>query len=133
MCNIRLLYCQYAKLQHSRLLRFFLVGMLNTVVGYSIFLTALWVGFHYSVAIMVATVLGTLFNFKSTGVMVFKSHDHSRLWRFVMIYILLYAVNVTGMTILIKFGLPTWFSAMLLLLPLAFLSYFLNSRYVFLS
>jgi len=133
MCDIRFFCCQYAKLQHGRLLRFFLVGALNTVVGYTIYITALWMDFHYSVAIMVATVLGTLFNFKSTGAIVFKSHDCSRLWRFVMIYILLYAINVIGVTVLIKFGLPAWFSGMLLLLPLAFLSYFLNSRYVFLS
>jgi len=110
-----------------------LVGVLNTAVGYSLFLIALWAGLHYSAAIALATILGTLFNFKSTGVIVFQSHDHARLLRFVMVYGLVYAVNVVGVATLLQFGLQAWFAGLLLLLPLALLSYVLNSRYVFAS
>jgi len=117
----------------TRLLKFLLVGALNTIVGYIIFLLVLWVGLHYSIAIAVSSILGTLFNFKSTGILVFQSRGHSQLLRFIMVYGLLYALNVAGMTALLRFGLQAWLAGLLLVLPLALLSYYLNSRYVFLS
>lgn len=118
---------------NTRLLKFLLVGVLNTAVGYSIFLIALWIGLHYSAAIAVATVLGTLFNFKSTGTMVFRSRDNSRLFRFIMVYGMIYLLNVAGIAALLQFGFQEWFAGLCLLLPLALVSYILNSRYVFSS
>lgn len=118
---------------NRRLLKFLAVGVLNTVVGYSIFFIGLQFGLHYSFAIAVATVLGTLFNFKSTGAMVFRSHDNARLFRFIIVYGVVYLLNVAGVAVLVRLGLPEWFSGMVLLLPLALVSYFLNSRYVFSS
>lgn len=114
-----------------RLLKFLLVGGLNTAFGYSVFVVGLWAGLHYSAAIAVATVLGTLFNFKSTGTLVFRSRDNSRLWRFVAVYGVVYALNVLGVAVLLRLGVPEWLGGLLLALPLAILSYGLNSRYVF--
>ncbi|WP_443113612.1 GtrA family protein [Herbaspirillum seropedicae] len=119
--------------RNLQLLKFLLVGVLNTAVGYSIFLIALWAGLHYSIAIAVATVLGTLFNFKSTGTMVFRSHDNSRLIRFIMVYGVIYLLNVAGIALLRRFEFQEWLAGLFLLLPLALLSYVLNSRFVFSS
>jgi putative flippase GtrA len=118
---------------NTKPLKFLLVGVLNTAVGYSIFLIALWTGLHYSVAIAVATVLGTLFNFKSTGTMVFRSRDNSRLIRFIIVYGVIYLLNVVGVAVLLQVGFQEWLAGLFLLLPLALVSYLLNSRYVFLS
>ena len=118
---------------NRRLLKFLVVGVLNTVVGYSIFFIGLQFGLHYSVAIALATVLGTLFNFKSTGAMVFHSQDNTRLFRFVIVYGVVYLLNVIGVAVLTRLGLPEWCAGLVLLLPLALVSYSLNSRYVFSS
>lgn len=118
---------------NTRLLKFLIVGILNTAVGYTIFLIGLQIGLHYSIAIAIATVLGTLFNFKSTGAMVFRSHDNSRLFHFIIVYCVIYFLNVAGVATLLLFGLQEWLAGLLLLLPLALVSYFLNSRYVFSS
>ncbi|TCR03915.1 GtrA family protein [Neorhizobium sp. JUb45] len=115
----------------SRLLRFLLVGVLNTVVGYSVYVLGLWAGLHFATAIAVATVLGTLFNFKSIGSLVFADKDHTKLPRFVMVYVVVYLVNVTGVGGLVRLGIADWLGGLILLIPLALLSYFLNSRYVF--
>jgi putative flippase GtrA len=115
----------------TKLLKFLLVGVLNTAFGYSVFIICLWAGLHYSAAIAFATVLGTLFNFKSIGALVFRSHDNSRLFRFVGVYCVVYVVNVLGVGILLRFGVVEWLGGLILLLPLALLSYSLNSRYVF--
>lgn len=122
-----------AALRNTRFMKFLMIGMLNTVVGYSIFLIGLKIGLHYSVAIAMATVLGTLFNFKSTGAIVFSSDDNSRLLRFIVVYCIIYFLNVTGVTALRQVGLQEWLAGLLLLFPLALISYYLNSRYVFSS
>jgi len=127
------LFRRYSNWRETRLLKFFLVGALNTAVGYGLFLIALWIGLHYSAAIAVATVLGMLFNFKSTGILVFQSRDPARLWRFIAVYGVLYLINLGGVGTLLHVGLPAWLAGLLLVLPLALLAYFLNSRYVFSS
>lgn len=117
--------------RNPRVLKFLMVGALNTAVGYSIFVVCLWAGLHYSASIAIATVLGTLFNFKSTGNLVFESSDNSRLYRFLAAYFVVYVINVAGVGMLVLFGVPEWLAGLTLLLPLALLSYILTSRYVF--
>ncbi len=118
-------------LSTSRLFKFLLVGVLNTVVGYGIYVLGLWVGLHYASAITVATVLGTLFNFRSIGGLVFSDKDHSKLPRFVMVYVVVYLLNVIGVGVFVRLGIAEWLSGLILLIPLALLSYTLNSRFVF--
>jgi putative flippase GtrA len=114
-----------------RFARFLLVGGINTLFGYSVYAVALWFGAHYSLAIALSTVLGVLFNFKSTGTLVFRSSDNSLLFRFVLVYAALYAVNVAAVTVLLRLGFSTYQSGLLMVLPLAFLAFSLNTRYVF--
>lgn len=115
----------------SRLIRFLFVGMMNTVVGYSLYALGLWAGLHYSTAIVVATVLGILFNFKSTGGLVFQSRDNSRLLRFIAVYGVLCLVNTVGVGLLLLLGIAEWLGGMYMIPALAVLSFVLNRRYVF--
>lgn len=115
----------------NRLFKFLVVGLLNTFVGYSLYILSLWAGLHYAAALAVATVLGTLFNFKSIGRLVFSDGDHSKLPRFLLVYSMVYLVNVIGVGLLAQIGIAEWLGGLLLLLPLALLSYSLNSRFVF--
>jgi putative flippase GtrA len=122
----------------SRLLRgevrfanYLLVGGLNTLFGYGVFAALIWAGLHYSLAIALSTVLGTLFNFKSTGSLVFKSKDNSRILHFLLVYAIVYGVNVLCVGLLLRFGLNAYYSGLVMILPLAILAYGLNSRFVF--
>lgn len=122
------------RIRHSRrFLRFLLVGGINTAFGYGAFVACLWLGMHYAMAVAVATMLGVLFNFKSTGTLVFKSRDNRKLPRFVGVYAIVYLANVVGIAILLRCGAPEWLGGLILILPCAILSYILNSRYVFSS
>jgi len=114
-----------------RFLGFLIVGGINTAFGYGMFVLCLWLGMHYAVAAAVATVLGVLFNFMSTGGLVFKNRDHRRLPWFIGVYIIIYCINVTGLALLLRVGIPAWLGGLLLILPCAIVSYVLNSRYVF--
>lgn len=114
-----------------RFFNYLLVGGLNTLFGYGVFMLMIWAGFHYSLAIAGSTVLGTLFNFKSTGALVFKSHDNSRIIRFVLVYGFVYCMNVLSVGLLIRLGINAYYSGMIMILPLALLAYRLNSQFVF--
>ena len=52
--------------------KFVLVGILNTAFGYLVFALLLFLGLHYTLAVILSTIAGVLFNFKTTGTLVFK-------------------------------------------------------------
>ena len=115
----------------ARFVRFLLVGGLNTAFGYGVFVGCLWLDMHYAIAGAISTVLGVLFNFKSTGSLVFRSRDNEKLPHFVSVYIVTYVFGTVCVGIFLRFGVPEWQSALILILPSAILSYLLNSRFVF--
>jgi putative flippase GtrA len=115
----------------KKLLRFLVVGVLNTFVGYTIYAACLFFGLHYSAAIGLATVLGVLFNFNSIGALVFNSKDKRKLPKFVAVYIFVYCINVISVGFLLFIGQPAWLGGLIMVLPLALISFYLNSRFVF--
>lgn len=106
---------------------------MNTIFGYSLFSLFMWLGLHYSVSIGLATILGALFNFKTIGGLVFASHDNAKIFKFMMVYAIVYMVNIVGMYLMLKIESNAYLSGAILLLPLAILSYFLNSKLVFIG
>lgn len=111
--------------------RFLLVGGLNTAFGYGVFVACLWLGMHYALAGAISTVLGVLFNFKSTGNLVFRSKGNRNLPRFLAVYAVIYLVNLLALGVMLHFGIPEWLGGLILLLPSAILSYVLNRQFVF--
>jgi len=112
-------------------IRFLLAGGLNTAFGYGCFSLLLYIGLHYSVALFIATLLGILFNFKTTGALVFKSSNNFLIWRFLLVYILIYGVNVLGVKAFSLAGITPYLGGAILLLPIATLSFILQKRFVF--
>jgi len=71
------------KLKEVLFYRYLVVGIGNTVFGYSIFMLFLYIGLHYSVAVLLSTIIGILFNFYMYGRVVFKSNSWELLGKFV--------------------------------------------------
>lgn len=113
------------------LLRFAAVGLLNTAFGYCVYAVMLWVGLNYAAAAAVGTVLGVLFNFKTTGSLVFRSNDNRLILRFVGVYTLVYMTNVAGLASLTIMGLSAYIAGLVMLLPAAMLAFLLNKKWVF--
>ena len=116
---------------NNRFCRFLAVGVLNSLFGYGCYAVFLYVGLHYSVALLLATVIGVLFNFKTTGALVFKSHNNRLIFRFFITYGVVYIVNVLLIDVLDIFGINVYYSGAILILPMAVLAYILNARFVF--
>ena len=116
--------------QH-RFSRFILVGGLNTAVGYSLFLVALAIMPTTFSALFVANILAILFNFMTTGSLVFGARDSRLLPRFFGVYAVMFVYNSIGLTFLEDMGVRAWVGGLVLLPSSVVISYLLNQRFVF--
>jgi putative flippase GtrA len=118
-------------LARSRLLRFLVVGGLNTAFSYGIYALLLFVGLNYAVANFAALVAGILFGFKTTGTLVFDNPDNRLLGRFVVCWMLIYLVNVACITALLEVGIDKYLAGALPIPAIAALSYAGQKYFVF--
>jgi len=115
-----------------RFILFLFVGVLNTAFGYGLFALFIWLGLHYSLAVLFSTILGVLFNFKTIGGIVFKDGNNRLIFRFIAVYVFLYVLNVTGLKLFDMAGLTNkYISGAILLMPMAVISFLLNKKFVF--
>lgn len=115
----------------KQLLKFLSVGVMNTVFGYSLFAILIYIGLHYTLAVLMGTVIGLIFNFKTTGKIVFDSTDNRLIGKFFIVYGIIYVCNIIGLYFLGKMSIDIYISGALLIVPLALLSFVLNKKYVF--
>jgi putative flippase GtrA len=115
----------------GRFVRFLLVGGLNTAFGYGVYALTLFLGAHYAVAATLSTVLGVLFNFFTTGTLVFGQRDPSRLHRFVAVYVVTWAVGILALKAARALEIDLYLAGFVLLLPSAGLSFLLLRTFVF--
>ena len=116
--------------KYIEIYKYLIVGGVNTVVGYSIFAIIIFFGFHYSLAVLIATILGVLFNFQSYGRLVFKNHSWYFLGRYITVYIFIYFVNLILLLIFDLLVSNLYISGLMVTPFMAYLGYLLNKRYV---
>ena len=112
-------------------MKFLIVGCINTLFGYLAFALFIFWGFHYAISSLLATILGVLFNFKTTGAFVFQNKDNSRLLHFFCVYGVWYICNVVSLKILGSLGIEMYLAGAIVLFPLAIVSFVLNKFFVF--
>ena len=117
-------------MRYFELYRYIFIGGINTVFGYGIFAFFLFFDFHYSVAILMATILGIAFNFQTYGKFVFKNHSQRLIIKFILVYLLIYVVNVLLVSLTDLFISNLYLSGVMMTLPIAYLGYILNKRFV---
>lgn len=111
--------------------RYLLVGVINTAFGYSVFALFVLLHLHYAVAAFLSTVLGILFNFKTTGVIVFKSRDNRLILRFSCVYGVTFVLGIAVLKAFKALGVHVLVTAAVMALPMAALSFLLMRRFVF--
>ncbi|MDD5579599.1 MAG: GtrA family protein [Methylobacter sp.] len=83
--------------------RFLFVGLINTVVGYAIYASLILLNVPYLAALLIATIMGVIFNFFSIGRLVFKSRGGLIVFgKFIAAYAVVYCINATALEVLIK-------------------------------
>lgn len=112
-------------------IRFIIIGVLNTLVGYLLYALFLLCGFSYGLALGLSTILGVIFNFKTIGTLVFKANDNSLFLKFIAVYVITFSANLFLIGFLIARGLSAFVAGALIIVPLAAVSFLLNKYFVF--
>ena len=86
------------------MIRFLVVGGINTVFGYSLYALLIFIGLHYSIAVLLAQICGIAFNFNTTGRIVFHNKKSGLFFHFAGVYIVTFAVNVLALRLFSQVG-----------------------------
>ncbi len=78
-----------------------------------------------------ATILGVLFNFVTTGTIVFQNRDPRLIFRFVAVYCVSYVVGVGLLWIFNQFHVSNYIAGAAITLPMALFSFVLMKTFVF--
>ncbi|MFA6704590.1 MAG: GtrA family protein [Bacteroidales bacterium] len=139
---------------NNKFLRFLFVGAINTAFGYFLFLFLIWIGLHYSVSLLLSQIIGVLFNYKTTGYLVFQNKSNKLLIKFFAVYGFVYLINVIELYFLKRSSLYELILSnnylefihnmpidrnklgdaigqAIVILPNSFLTFFLNKIFVF--
>ncbi len=122
---------QAAKFWSNQFFRFLVVGAGNTVFGYGVYLLCLLIGIPYQAAAVVATVLGVIFNFFTTGAIVFRNATLGKIVGFFAVYGVMLIVNLIVLTWLVENGISKALAQAISLPLIVILSFLLNKYIVF--
>ena len=128
-------WCQQTVLsliiRHQRLVRFLLVGVVNTIFGYSVFALLYVLTHHHNFSVVVATIIGIVFNFFTTGRIVFGNKSWRALLPFVMAYGIALGLNLIVLNLLLAAGVSALIGQAISLPVVVIVSYLINARFVF--
>ena len=123
-----------AVVRHRELQRFALflgVGSVNFGFYYSVFAGLHILGVSPSAAVVIATIIGVLFNFCTTGRVVFRSGDVRVLPRFIGVYVVQCCLNIAFLRLLIMIGIPVLVAEAIVVGGLAVFTFLALRRWVF--
>jgi putative flippase GtrA len=113
------------------LLRFLIIGSINTLFSYSLFCFFIAIKTPHVLAISLAYVCGVTFNFQTIGRFVFKSHNNRLIFKFTLVYLLLYVINLGTIELTNHFIANWYLSGGITSIFCAAISFILNKYWVF--
>jgi putative flippase GtrA len=111
--------------------KFVAVGVLNTAWGYGLFAFLIFIDLHFTVASFLSMVLGILFNYFTSGKLVFANTSSKAFLRYWIMYGGLYLWGIAWLWLLMQIGFSAYTAGALMLAPNALISFFLQKRFVF--
>ena len=123
------LFHKYIK---NKFIRFLFVGGLNTAFGMGVYCLMIFIGVSYIWATLISQVLGVLFNFLTTGTLVFENSDKHLIFKFILSYIITYFINIgTNKLLQELFSINTYYSGIGATLVSALCSFFILKLFVY--
>jgi len=120
-----------APLLRREFLRYLVVGVLNTVFSYSIYVLLLWLGLAYFIANLVALLCGIVFSFQMQGRYVFDNTSRRLFPKYMVLWVLIYFCNIAMIKLLLICGFNAYVAGALALPPIVLLSYVLQKYFIF--
>jgi putative flippase GtrA len=111
-----------------RLIKFLLVGVLNTGFGFAIYAILLkLVGFGPQLSLILSYVAGVIWNYFTHARLVFDAKGYGRLPAYAFAYSVLYGLNALALAVVTSFGWPPLAAQAVLVLPMALLAFMVVS------
>lgn len=117
--------------EHKRILRFVLVGVLNTGWSYVLYAGLLYSGLGFVLASLLTILLSVGFGYLTQGHLVFGGTSRAALFRFIAVWVLIYGVYLMVVELVHRFGASYYLGGLIATPVVAGLSYLLQSRFVF--
>lgn len=114
----------------EKFFKFIFVGLLNTFVSYVLYAFFVAIGLVANLALFFQYIFGVLWNFKTTGSIVFKNNDNRLLFKFVLSYVFTFFLNSILLNFLIKY-VNEYFAQAILIFPVALTSFVILKFWVF--
>lgn len=120
--------------RHPELRRFAIflgVGSVNFAFYYLVFAGLHFLSLPPSASVVIATIIGVLFNFCTTGRVVFQSGNVRVLPRFIGVYVVQCTLNVLFLKLLIAAGMPVLIAEAIVVAGLAVFTFLALKTWVF--
>jgi putative flippase GtrA len=113
--------------------RFMIVGLLNTAFGYGIYAASLLTGLVPELALLITFATAMIFNFMTTGRLVFRSTGIRRFPKFAFAYLLIYGINVFALRGVLDLGFRPLIAQLIVLPPIVTCTFVIMKLFVFRS
>ena len=112
----------------KQFITFLFVGVINTVFGYSVFAFFIFFHIRYYLAFLFSGLLGVMFNFITTGRIVFKNKDFGLFYKFILISTILYFLHIILVKIFNIYINNFYISGLITMGFTAFIAFYLNKK-----
>lgn len=116
-----------------QIVRYVVIGGLNTLFAYLIYALAIYAGLHYALAVFLGGVIPLLTGYALQRRFVFSFHGGNRLARYIAVFILVYFANTGIITLLLDSGITgsAYLGGAIALSICTLLNFALNKSFVF--
>ena len=126
-----IIYKRIWEIWNNKIVRFVFAGGINALVGYGIFGVLLFFHMNPIIAIILSTILGVVFNFFSSGFIVFNNLNPRNILKFISTYLLVMVLNIALFSIINSFVINKMITQAICLPILASMAYTLQRKFVF--
>lgn len=115
-----------------KFVKYLFVGFMNTVFSYVIYAICVTILSRPTLSLAVSYVIGILFNFQTTGRIVFKNKNNTLIFKFFLSYLTTFFINRYFLDMLVStFQVDKYLSQAILVFPIAMISFMLLKHFVF--
>lgn len=115
-----------------KFVKYLFVGFMNTVFSYVIYAICVTILSRPTLSLAVSYVIGILFNFQTTGRIVFKNKNNMLIFKFFLSYLTTFFINRYFLDMLVStFHVDKYLSQAILVFPIAMISFMLLKHFVF--
>lgn len=115
-----------------KFVKYLFVGFMNTVFSYIVYAIIVTLTERPTFSLALSYIIGILFNFQTTGRIVFKNKDNTLIVKFFLSYLTTFFINRYFLNTLVDtLGVDKYLSQALLVFPIALISFTLLKNFVF--